>query len=97
MSRYIVQSNGLYKQDLVELIELGLASKMNITREKVQGLMWSDCYIMAGEFNGISIMYDEKEKEFVAGDGGLYVGCGDTELEALQNYLEDKERFLKGE
>lgn len=93
MTRYIIDSNALYKPDLVELLELGLASKMNISRETVQGLMWSCCYISGDEFEGITIKYYEKDNVYVADGGHIYYGSGKTELEALQNYLKEKDDF----
>lgn len=96
MSRYIVESNGLHGMDLVELIELGLAAKMNITREKVQGLMWSDCYIIANEFKGITIKYYEEDKVYVAEDSSiLYYGSGLTEHDALQDFINERRRIIK--
>ncbi|AOZ63737.1 hypothetical protein SEA_WEASELS2_157 [Rhodococcus phage Weasels2] len=96
VTRYIVESNGLYGDDLVELIELGLASKMNISRETVQGLMWSCCYISAGEFEGITIKYYEKDKVYVADDGCmLYYGSGLTEQDALQDFINERRQRTK--
>lgn len=93
MTRYIVNSNALHGMDLGELIRLGLASKKNMKPEDLYWAMYSDCYLMVSEFKGVVIEYYEKDEVYVATGDFIYHGSGNTELEALQNYLKDKDDF----
>ena len=95
MARYIVESNALYGMDLEELITLGLAAKKNMTPEEIYWAMYSDCYLMVSEFKGVIIKYYEKDEAYVATSDLIYHGSGKTELEALQNYLKDKDDFSR--
>lgn len=95
MSRYIVESNALYGMDLEELITLGLAAKKNMTKEEIYWAMYSDCYLTADEFKGVVIKYYEKDDAYGAKGDEIGFGSGKTELEALQNYLKDKDDFSR--
>ena len=89
MSQYLINTNALHGEDIAELIKLGLATKMNITMEQLYWRMY-ECYLEVVPFEGIRIVHDKEENEYIA-HNRIYYGFGDTELEALQDYIKDRD------
>ncbi|AWN03981.1 hypothetical protein PBI_PEREGRIN_154 [Rhodococcus phage Peregrin] len=89
MSQYLINTNALHGEDIAELIKLGLATKMNITMEQLYWRMY-ECYLEVVPFEGIRIVYDKKENEYIA-HNRINHGFGATELEALQDYIKDRD------